>query len=180
MRIAMVYVALVLMICMFIRQGDAFQPPGTGTVTGPYRIAVEFDSGKSSFRSGEPILVSAKIWNASGFPVECPFEQVVHWLFYTLDFVSPLPEGVSAPLRSRLKPVQLRRFGARGDVHGPVPPCLLSAGGFSRVPSFDLADRFKVNAPGQYRIVYSRRLSNPMNSAEWIDVQSPEIFFTVE
>jgi hypothetical protein len=70
-------------------RGGSFQPPASGAQAGPYRISLQLESGKSSFRVGGKIPAQAETWNMGGFPVECPEAFMIRdFSSYRLDLLS--------------------------------------------------------------------------------------------
>ena len=175
-----IFAFLAVLGCLFLVEGDGFQLPATNASSGLYRVSVEFKSGRDRFVLGEPIAVEVKIWNEAGFPVECP--AVIGQpdkLNYRVDLLSPSRDG-GTPSHSRATPVAFILLRAPGSGVWPIPPCFVQPGEFGKTTPFDLVKIFKLNQKGQYRVIYSRKLPNPMNRAVPIDVQSPEVLFTIE
>ena len=173
-----IFAFLAVLGCLFLVEGDGFQPPVT-TASGPlYRVSVEFKGGKSRFALGEPIAVVVKIWNEAGFPVECPpLSGQADKLNYRVDLLS---REVGKPSQSGPSSVAFSSLRAPGSGGRPIPPCSIQPGEFGKTTPFDLVQIFRLDQRGQFRIIYSRRLPNPMNRADPIDVQSAEVLFTIE
>lgn len=178
LKILSVVLIPVFLEFLYAQNAGAFQSPSAGTSRGPYRISLEMNSEKSSFRVGEPIPVSAKLWNASGFAIQCS-EEMGGETFYEVRVLLPFTPGTKTPVEANLTRLGLlRRRGPMGLSGRTCPP--IEPGAHYRPVSLDLAEHYDLKLKGQYRVVFSKMRANPMNPAEWIDVRSPELLFTIE
>ena len=169
---------LVLLSLLLSSDIKGFQVLELGDAQRPYRLALEFDSGKNIFGVGDPIIVSAKISNAAGFTLECPSPRdqmifsKVELFAASSEVVNSLPHWISVPIDGR-------HWRGRADVSSPMPACSILPGEVYRAGSIRLSDVFRVNRKGQYRVIYSRVFPNPMNRSEILRVRSQELF-TIE
>ena len=173
-----VAVQIVLLSHAFSVGVAGFQFLDLGDASGPYRLVLAFDGGKRTFGLGEPIVVSAKIWNAAGFTLECPIPRD-HMMFYKVELFAVSSEMVKAsPLWISVL-LDGRHWRGRADVSSPMPACFILPGEVYRAGSIRLSDVFRVNRKGQYRVIYSRVFPNPINRSEILRVWSQELF-TIE
>lgn len=169
------------LMCLGFLVARSAYPQETTTAAstgGPFAISLTVEGGKLAFELGEPIPVSAKLINTSGFEIIYR-DYFSDRLFYTIAVwvidpaglrrnrkVEITNEGIMAGRISSL-------FGKMADVK--IPP-----GGTHRPVSIDLSRHYFLSAKGHYRVVFSRTLRNPMNPATVLDVTSNEILFTIK
>lgn len=89
-----------------------FQLPVLHDATGGIRLSLEFEGTKRSLSSGESIVVSAKKWNAAGFPLDGSIITDSMGL-YRVDLFAALSDGVTEPQFIRV-PIDVRHWRGPG------------------------------------------------------------------
>ncbi len=145
---------------------------------GPFAISLTLEGGKLEFKSGEPIPVSAKLINTSGFEIIYR-DYFGDRLFYTIAVWVIDPAGLQRN-RKVERTTEGIMAGRISSLFGKMAEVKIPPSGEHRPVSIDLARHFFMSTKGRYRVVFSRMMPNPMNPATFVHVKSNEVVFTIE